>query len=475
MDLPSHIKKKSKAMDLEMILKRRINRVKKEYQIYMHQVHILCWIAHGNYLNKILNDMELMAASLSLIPSEQCYPSNRINLKYLEQISKWYCEALDVKEDKNELKYKPNKIPLNISLLQQINKKKFTTRKSKVYIFICLLRALGVKCRLVLNFRLVPLKPRVTELCSLSAKKSEKKTENSKFFKSKSKEEKQPKGGKKSGKKTFIKTGDKIPQLDGADDVLIKKEVQTRSKKLSLQRNNRSKEIAKSAETQNITNTSGLSYWDQITQNSNLVQNNRVSHRDIKKSKIENETSVQSTSSGNSGNRKKQLPNPTVKSVNNKLTTRASTSNSEKSKNKKIIKNQKVPCDNSSKNDETEKNQHQVKPSSSSNGKSAPIKRKASNENSVKSTRSKRAKSSLPLENDNCSPKKKPNENLKTQPVSKISKSTSEDTNKRKSTNSTNFATSVVIASASRSVNSKYFHNTNSLEISMYVLDFLIY
>ncbi|XP_077292157.1 DNA repair protein complementing XP-C cells homolog [Arctopsyche grandis] len=277
-DLPAGVKK-SKKLDIEMMMKRRINRVKKEYQVYMHKVHVLSWIAHGNYLNKIVNNMDLMAAALSLIPSEHCYPSNRINLKYLEQICKWYYEALDVKEDRNEFKYRPNKQPLDISLMLQINKKLFTSNKSKVLIFISLLRALGVKCRLVLSFCVVSLRPPVTELCSLTSKKENIIKEGSKYFKSQNSKENTKKVEKSNkAKNNSAKKTDKIPQLDGADDGDRSKtrSHNTRAKKLSLIKKDSVKKHSPKP-------PDNVSYWDQITKNVIESDDERVSHKDLTK------------------------------------------------------------------------------------------------------------------------------------------------------------------------------------------------
>ncbi|KAI4468325.1 dna repair protein xp-c / rad4 [Holotrichia oblita] len=115
-ELPGNVRKK-KRTDIMDAIKRKINRVKKENQVYIHKVHLLCWIAHGIYLNKILNSENLMGLALSLLPSQKCYPSERLNISYLEEILQW---------------------------------------------------SLGIRCRLMLSLEVEPLRPSATELCSLS-------------------------------------------------------------------------------------------------------------------------------------------------------------------------------------------------------------------------------------------------------------------------------------------------------------------
>lgn len=62
--------------EIEASIKRKINRRKKENQVMMHKVHVLSWIAHGNYVNKILNSTSLMEMVFKYIPvpSEKSYP-----------------------------------------------------------------------------------------------------------------------------------------------------------------------------------------------------------------------------------------------------------------------------------------------------------------------------------------------------------------------------------------------------------------
>lgn len=91
-----HIQEK-KEVDLTMI-KRRVNRIKKEKQVYMPKVSLLCWIAHGNYINSVLNKEHLIGQALSLLPSQQSYSVGRIILKYLEQIVSWFSKSMKINE-----------------------------------------------------------------------------------------------------------------------------------------------------------------------------------------------------------------------------------------------------------------------------------------------------------------------------------------------------------------------------------------
>lgn len=189
-------------------MKRKINRVKKEYQVYMHKVHILCWLGHGNYVSKVLNDQEVLAAALLLVPSEKCYPSERVDIKYLEQITTWYKNKWTIKLDKNENKFRPKAPSLKELLLTQMKSRTITTYKYLVFIFISMLRALGLQCRIVFNFVTVPLKPPTSELCSLSTKNNESKSDNNKSIQEK----------KKTKASNVRKRNSTISQIDGCAD-----------------------------------------------------------------------------------------------------------------------------------------------------------------------------------------------------------------------------------------------------------------
>lgn len=162
--------RRSKEIDIEACIKRKINRVKKEHQVYLHKTQLLCLIAHGNYVNNVLNDSRLMEQCLKLIPSKACYPKDRTDVRYCEQISKWFRGKIALKDESmyGPLKKKPN---LLVSILLQIQTKAAICKRDYVLLFIILLRAMGIQCRMVMSLQPAPIRPPQSELCSLSMKK----------------------------------------------------------------------------------------------------------------------------------------------------------------------------------------------------------------------------------------------------------------------------------------------------------------
>lgn len=174
-------KRKKKGFDMEAHLRRRLNRVRRELQVLIHKVHLLCWVAHGQYINSVLNSEILMAQCLSLIPSQHCYPSKYINLSYLEQIVEWFKKTVTITESTESGPL----LPLCESLQQSFQLRTARSARDLVLMFICVLRALGVKARLIMSLQPLPLKPSNQDLCisNKGRKNDEPEVEDSKCVK----------------------------------------------------------------------------------------------------------------------------------------------------------------------------------------------------------------------------------------------------------------------------------------------------
>jgi hypothetical protein len=101
-----------------------------------------------------------MAQSLSLIPSQHCYPAKHTNLSYLEKIVEWFRKTMTI-VDRIESE---SLLPLCESLQQSFQSRTAHSARDLVFMFICILRALGVKARLVMSLQPLPLKPSAEDL-----------------------------------------------------------------------------------------------------------------------------------------------------------------------------------------------------------------------------------------------------------------------------------------------------------------------
>lgn len=195
--------KRSTQEELELALKRRMNRRKREVQVTMHKVHVMAWIGYGNYASRVLNNLSLMNIALKLLPSKQSYPDGPSSEKYFESLVKWYKTKVLLKSTKTytDLSRLPT---LATSLALQIRGSHAICYKDYVLIFVCLIRAMGQQCRLVMNFQTVAKKPAQSELCPLTVKEPETKCN---AYKKKQEDGKSRKDSDKS--KTTVKVDNK--------------------------------------------------------------------------------------------------------------------------------------------------------------------------------------------------------------------------------------------------------------------------
>lgn len=239
--MPDNVKKKKK-VDFLAAMKRRLNRIRKENQVYVHKVHVLCWIAHGNYVNMIINNNDILSQTLTLLPSEKSYPSERTDLGYLEKIVQWYKKTVVIID-----KSVPTKLDLQGCLQLQIARKQAFNNKMYVFIFIALLRSLGIQTRLIMSFQVEPLRPPANELHSLAK-------ENPKSSKTKNKSANTNKIGKASASKINELSVDK--SKSETSDAIEKKVTPSNQKKDKNKRNVNIKKDQNTSHKSNINKTS---------------------------------------------------------------------------------------------------------------------------------------------------------------------------------------------------------------------------
>lgn len=160
---------KKKIIDLEACLKRRLNREIKDNQVFLHKASTLVWIAHGNYINRILNSMALMEMCLKLLPSKNAYPDGDTDIQYFKAITSWFHELFKLKS-KNlycNLKGLRSKV---ISLQLQLHSKQVICKYDYILLFVSMLRSIGIQCRLVINLAVLPLRPPQKDLFVVSTK-----------------------------------------------------------------------------------------------------------------------------------------------------------------------------------------------------------------------------------------------------------------------------------------------------------------
>ncbi|KAM7345691.1 DNA repair protein complementing XP-C cells homolog [Cochliomyia hominivorax] len=178
-ELPSRNReKKTKTQeDLEMAFKRRLNRDIKERQILLHKASLLCHFGRTFFYNRLLNDTILMPKALKLLPSKSAYPPEKgTEIKYFQSMVTWFKSAIKLKSQNlyPEKLAAKTKAKAHIELLKQIEKKEARCKQDMIFIFIILLRGMGLQCRLIVNMQPLPLKPPQSDLLTIKLKKEDK-------------------------------------------------------------------------------------------------------------------------------------------------------------------------------------------------------------------------------------------------------------------------------------------------------------
>lgn len=172
-------KKKStkKESDLAALLRRKL----KANQIIIEKAARLCWLAHGFHLNRQANDPEVMATVLSLVSTNN-YPKNNFDLAYLSKFTKWFRNMFTIESSDS------NVVTDKETLLKRITEKKIFNYRELVILYVAILRAIGLNCRLILSLN-PPLVKTYNKLLpkTSAAKKNDKVKEEPKESKTKAK------------------------------------------------------------------------------------------------------------------------------------------------------------------------------------------------------------------------------------------------------------------------------------------------
>ncbi|CAH1392999.1 unnamed protein product [Nezara viridula] len=135
----------------ELALTKHLNQVRNERQKVMHKVHLLCLIAHGDFISSVINSDFLYGCALSFLPKEYT-PPPLVTVSYILKLLKWFGSQFPHKKHKKTGAF-------SVERLEEI----FSTFKpcsvrDSVILFVSLLRGLSLTARIVINLNPVPLK-----------------------------------------------------------------------------------------------------------------------------------------------------------------------------------------------------------------------------------------------------------------------------------------------------------------------------
>ncbi|GFW30912.1 DNA repair protein complementing XP-C cells homolog [Trichonephila clavipes] len=151
-DCPDLVKRKRKKTQCDEMdyIRLYVNRMRKEAQMNVHKTHLLCLLAHGLYVNDVLNSSILKGMALSLLPSDIVALTSgkkidKVDIDGVEKIAKWFCNTFSFETEKNTF------VNLSRDLTKYFETKKSLNASEYNLMFIVLARTLGFKTRLCIS------------------------------------------------------------------------------------------------------------------------------------------------------------------------------------------------------------------------------------------------------------------------------------------------------------------------------------
>lgn len=149
----SNVKKK-KSVDINDLIRQRINRFKRDLQLNKHKTSLLLYISRAVFLNNLVNDDLIKAISLSLTINDLKAPK-RLSLKFLNEFTDWF---------KNNFKFRKTEVvdsqPLIETLVRCLHDRKAQTSLQINLIFLSLVRSVAkFTTRLCMALNPVQMKP----------------------------------------------------------------------------------------------------------------------------------------------------------------------------------------------------------------------------------------------------------------------------------------------------------------------------
>ncbi|XP_074862270.1 DNA repair protein complementing XP-C cells isoform X2 [Carettochelys insculpta] len=148
-------RREKRKAEFEIYLRRMMKRFNKEVREDTHKVHLLCLLANGFYRNRVCNQPDLQAIGLSIIPIHFTkVPADRVDLLFLSNLVKWFIATFTIN---SELSVDDRES------LQSTLERRFAIYAARddeelVHIFLLILQALQLLCRLVLSLQPIRLK-----------------------------------------------------------------------------------------------------------------------------------------------------------------------------------------------------------------------------------------------------------------------------------------------------------------------------
>ncbi|XP_066554275.1 DNA repair protein complementing XP-C cells isoform X2 [Amia ocellicauda] len=173
-------RREKREAEFETYLRRMMNRFNKDVIVDTHKVHLLCLLGNGFYRNRLCSKSDLQAMALSVLPDHlSSMTPEKADIMFLANLVKWFASTFTLNPD---LSYDESESRQSV-LERRFGMFSARDHEEMTHLFLIILRALQLFCRLVLSLQPIHLrgpprkgKPRTSSSASLESQKSEGKT-----------------------------------------------------------------------------------------------------------------------------------------------------------------------------------------------------------------------------------------------------------------------------------------------------------
>uniref|UniRef100_A0A182SID5 Uncharacterized protein n=1 Tax=Anopheles maculatus TaxID=74869 RepID=A0A182SID5_9DIPT len=170
-------RKRREEIEMELYIKREINRVKRKNQLNYHKASVLGAICIGQRLNRTIETGPLRGLLMSIM-QEKCASADSLvkwDDKKMKTFAAWYKEQFELSS--NDFMAKRNGCGLSFVLSLAVYTRKVSCRHDYILLFLACLRMAGVQARLVLSANVPPKRPAMSDLCPMSERQIKEKLE----------------------------------------------------------------------------------------------------------------------------------------------------------------------------------------------------------------------------------------------------------------------------------------------------------
>ncbi|XP_012682897.2 DNA repair protein complementing XP-C cells [Clupea harengus] len=147
--------KEKRKTEFESYLRRMMKRFNKDLVEDTHKVHVLCLLANGIFRNHVCREPDLIAITLSLMPSHFTALIRRVDTIFLNDLLKWFGDTFTLNPELPE----ETGQGLMAVLERRLGSLTVRNHEEMTHLFLLVLRSLQLFCRLVLSLQPLPIKP----------------------------------------------------------------------------------------------------------------------------------------------------------------------------------------------------------------------------------------------------------------------------------------------------------------------------